>query len=76
MAAARRNELTQGRDVVYVEPRQSFGTPQPGLHTNLMVMLALLRIAREIRGWLVCVFICGFGTCFVMVGVFLFMKHR
>jgi hypothetical protein len=71
-----RIEPRTGRDVVYVQPTQSFGTPHPGLHTNLMVMLALLRIVREIWGWLVRAFIMGFGTCLVIVAVFRLMTLR
>ena len=65
-----------GRDVVYVEPSQSHGMPHPGLHTNLLVMLTLLRIARELWGWLVRSFIMGFGFCLVIVAVFRLMTHR
>jgi hypothetical protein len=69
-------EPRSGRDVIYVQPRQSFGTPHPGLHTNLMVMLALLRIAKELWGWLVRSFLMGFGACLLMVAVFRLMTHR
>ncbi len=71
-----RIEPRSGRDVVYVEQRPSFGMPQPGLHTNLLVMLALLRIARELWGWLVRAWMMGFGFCLVMVAVFRLMSHR
>ena len=71
-----RIEPRLGRDVVYVEKQPSFGMPQPGLHTNLLVMLALLRIARELWGWLVRSFIMGMGFCLVLEAMFRLMTHR
>jgi len=65
------------RDVVYVQgPGHRHGAPPPGLHANLLVLLTLLRIAREVWGWLVRAFIAGFAFCLVIVAVFRLMTVR
>ena len=69
------DDRQSARDVVRVvpTPSHSAGMPAPGLHTNLLVMLTLLRIAREVYGWLVRSFIAGFAFCLVIIAIFRMM---